>query len=198
MRRKSRAEGPYAALIYNRGTNATSRARPLPPSHPAESSAADNDTHNNFRSIFRSRFLNSSAAKIRISRVQKQIYLRFCRGEVSKTKSKIQISEGKPKLVWVLLKRSLLFADSGICDIYLRRLWGAHQRCEPPKITPLRGAVVRAATCGDRDVSIRERQRASAAGGCGPRDSDESPSFLSMLFIRYLLCGQKVTEKPPR
>ena len=34
---------------------------------------------------------------------------------------------------------------------YLRRLRGSHQRCEPPKITPLRGAGVRAVACGPRD-----------------------------------------------
>ena len=38
-----------------------------------------------------------------------------------------------------------------MCDIYLRRLRGSHQRCEPPKIMPLCGAFVRAAACGPHD-----------------------------------------------
>ena len=45
------------------------------------------------------------------------------------------------------------------------------------------------------NATMRMPLRASAAGGCGPHDSASRPfSFL----LRYLLFGQKVTEKPPR
>ena len=66
MRIRSRTEGPYEALTKSRGTKATSSVRPLPPSHPAESNAADNDTHNNFRNIFGG-YCIKYAAKIRLS-----------------------------------------------------------------------------------------------------------------------------------
>ena len=82
----------------------------------------------------------------------------------------------------------LLFADEGMCGIYLRRLRGSHQRCEPPKITPLRGAAANCAVLQNRKIHMRQpnprQKRFRTKGGRG----DEA------LRIGDLLIASKVPK----
>ncbi len=45
------------------------------------------------------------------------------------------------------------------------------------------------------NATMRMPLRASARRGCVPRDSTSRNLFLNIFFLRYLLCGQKVTPK---
>ena len=65
----------------------------------------------------------------------------------------------------------LLFAEDGVLIKLIFGGCGGRALHEPPKITPLRGAVVRAAACGGPRVSFRERQRASAGARLRPAQS---------------------------
>ena len=59
---------------------------------------------------------------------------------------------------WILQQNACFFCYT-IRKLIFGGCGGAHRRCEPPKITPHSGAAVRAAACGDRDVSIGEQLR---------------------------------------
>ena len=87
----------------------------------------------------------------------------------------------------------VLFADEGIRGIYLRRLRGARFRREPPKITPLRGEVVRAAACYTLFADGGRNATAVRRGGAAANCTTLTSRILSFFFIRYLLFGQKVT-----
>ena len=79
-----------------------------------------------------------------------------------------------------------------------RRTKRASASCSPPRWGggELRGSKSRihrnGKVFGPWPAVVRER---AFANDSGPHDSDESQSFISKFFIRYLLCGQKVTPK---
>ena len=133
----------------------------------------------------------------------------YAETEYLRRSQRYELAEYKTKLVWFLLRRILLFADGGMCDIYLRRLrGGAHQRCEPPKITPLRGAVVREAAALTTLTSCiitmfyAVRRRRSECDSSPPRGAAANCAVLrtanTLIQDFHLLSPKRWSQNVPR
>ena len=72
----------------------------------------------------------NNCAKIRLSRVQKQILFAFCRGGVSTTKSKITIKpSAKANFICILLRRSIYMHNRNTKSLrFVRRLLDVYKR----------------------------------------------------------------------